>query len=65
MNENINNGQADSYLYKFCCKYTEKELIDGYKDRKARIRYKRASLGIIASIIFTGNHHKFMWNSIK
>lgn len=88
----------EEYKYKFSCNYTEKELIDGYMDRKASIRYKRALLGTIAvplmaivfskssyykhfawyqsyifwiicalmfMVVFAGNNHKIMWNSMS
>lgn len=65
MDMNSQDGQTLNYRYKFNCRYTEEELLDGYKDRKALIRYKRAILGtilmVIGELIFTCLHLKSIY----
>ncbi len=43
--------QSMKCIYGFNCKYTQEQLLDGYKDRKALIRYKRSILGTILILI--------------
>lgn len=47
------NMLSINYRYEFNCKYTKEQILDGYKDRKARIRYMRAIIGTIIIIIFS------------
>ncbi|MFD3158019.1 DUF4352 domain-containing protein [Haloimpatiens sp. FM7330] len=53
MEINNQDEQLRNCMYRLNCKYKEEELLDGYKDRKARIRYKRAILGTIAIFIIS------------